>query len=286
MLKRLYIRLSSCKKIEKLNIIRKILISILFNLNFRKVYLKLKGIRNKYEGKRCFIFGNGPSLNKMDLELFKDEYTWGSNRCYLLYDRVSWKHNFFISVDTRVLPDIAEDVNNLVEELPETTFFFPFHFFREAVIKDAENICFYNEIGVRAGSVYSVSLNVPVWVSSVCTVTIAAIQMAIHLGFKEIYLVGCDTSYSIPKTVEYENDDPELIISTEDDDPNHFCPEYFGKQYKWHDPHVENMLAHYEQVRKICDEHNIKIFNATVGGNLEVFERANYLDVLKSAHSN
>jgi hypothetical protein len=277
MLKKIYKRILSFETREKFYIRRKKILNLLLKLTPIRGYFRLRKIRNKYKGKRCFIFGNGPSLNKMDLELFKNEYTWGSNRCYLLYDKISWKHNFFISVDTRVLPDISDEVNDLVKKLPETTFFFPFRFYKDSVIKSFENIYFYNEIDTLD---YSMSLDAASWVSSVCTVTIAAIQMAVYLGFEEIYLVGCDTSYTIPPTVKYENNDPFLIISTKDDDPNHFDSKYFGAQSKWHDPHVDRMIAHYKHVKEICDKNKIKIFNATVGGNLEVFTRVNYLDIL------
>ena len=37
-----------------------------------KKFLEIKG---KYKGKRIFILGNGPSLNKMPLYLLKNEYT-------------------------------------------------------------------------------------------------------------------------------------------------------------------------------------------------------------------
>jgi hypothetical protein len=113
------------------------------------------------------------------------------------------------------------------------------------------------------------------------TVTISMIQLAVYLGFNPIYLVGCDTSYTVPKTVISEDDQQEYLVSTRNDDPNHFHPAYFGVGKKWHQPHVERMIAHYEQVKMACDTLGVNIYNATLGGNLEVFPRVDYRSVIQ-----
>ena len=46
---------------------------------------KLRKLKNKYKGKRCFIMGNGPSLKAEDLELLKDEYCFGQNKIYKIF---------------------------------------------------------------------------------------------------------------------------------------------------------------------------------------------------------
>jgi len=51
---------------------------------------------------------------------------------------------------------------------------------------------------------------------------------------------------------------------------------YFGKGKKWHDPKVERVALNYEYAKKIYEEDGRKIYNATVGGKLELFERADY----------
>jgi hypothetical protein len=42
--------------------------------NYRSRLLQFK---NKYENEDCFIIGNGPSLNQMDLTVLKNYYTFG-----------------------------------------------------------------------------------------------------------------------------------------------------------------------------------------------------------------
>ena len=49
----------------------------------RTMRARLESLGGNYSGQRCFIMGNGPSLNKMDLNLFKGEFVWASNKAYL-----------------------------------------------------------------------------------------------------------------------------------------------------------------------------------------------------------
>ena len=243
---------------------------------------RLEKFRGAYAGQRCFIMGNGPSLNQMNLELFKDEIVWGSNRCYLLFDRISWRPKFYVAVDKRVVPDNADEINALSMQLPDTHFFYPVLFRYDKVLRPADNAYWYNEVSLDEDNLpYSMfSTNIPELVYSVRTVTVAMLQIAVYLGFNPIYLIGCDTSYTVPKTIQYENGNPDLLVSTSAD-VNHFDSSYFGKNKKWHEPHVDRMIFHYEQSKKVCDELGVKVYNATVGGNLEVFPRVNYEDLFK-----
>lgn len=247
-----------------------------------KVKRRLAGLKGAYTGHRCFIMGNGPSLNKMDLRLFSDEYVWGSNRCYLLFERIQWRPAFFVSVDTRVLPDIADDVNRLMHSLPRTRFFFPVAFRREGHLEWKPNVYWYNEVMPEdvTNPAEMFSFDVTVRVSAVRTVTVAALQLAVHLGFNPIYLIGCDTSYTVPSSVKCEGAGKDNLVSEADDDCNHFDPRYFGKGRKWHEPHADRMLAHYRLTQDVCMPRGIRIYNATVGGQLEVFPRVDYREVL------
>jgi hypothetical protein len=245
----------------------------------RTLAKRLESLQGGFKGRRCFIMGNGPSLNRTNLDLLEGEYVWGTNRCYLLFDRIRWRPSFFVSVDTRVVPDIASEVNLLPPRLPQTTFFFPHHFRAEWILRSAPNVYWYREVlSDESNLPYGMfTQDASKWVSSVKTVTIAALQLAVYLGFDPIYLIGCDTSYSISSTVKKEGLNLEKFTSTKDDDPNHFDPQYFGKGRKWHPPRVDRMLFHFEQARSVCESMGVEVFNATVGGHLEVFPRVDYL---------
>ncbi len=253
----------------------------LIEQNVRQASTRLKKLQGYYRGKRCFIMGNGPSLNQMDLDLFKNDFVWASNKCYLLFNRVSWKPSFYVAVDKRVVPDISEKINKMILDLHNTVFFFPVQFRVKNRLPSASNVYWYREVASHSyiSSPEMFTVDASKWVSGVMTVTIAALQLAVYLGFDPIYLIGCDTSYSIPDSVKIENDNQNLLVSSENDDPNHFDPGYFGKGSNWHAPHTQEMISHYIKAKKICDGLGVNVYNATVGGKLDIFPRVNYKDL-------
>ena len=252
--------------------------------NIRDIKNRLVSLKGTYSGNRCFIMGNGPSLNKMDLSLLSTDYVWGFNRCYLLFDKIQWRPSFYISVDTRVTPDNAEEINDKILSLSETMSFFPKKFQIDGLFKSSPNIYWYHEKKLQYNKLpYGhFSPDASRYVRSVRTVTIAGIQLATYLGFNPIYLIGCDTDYKIPNEVRFEDEKKNNIISLKDSDTNHFSSDYFGKGKKYHQPYPEKMIFSYMQVKKLCDEKGVKVYNATVGGKLEVFPRVDYKQLFKS----
>lgn len=240
---------------------------------------RIQNLKGTYAGQRCFIMGNGPSLNKTKLELLKNEFVWGFNKIYLLFDKITWRPNFYVTNDQRLTRHISKEIDSLIGQLPDSVFFFPDHFLSNEVNNKNENIYWYHEIpwGNKGSSNPTLFSRDPSKsIVNTATVTIAGLQLAAYLGFNPIYLVGCDTSYVIPTTVEFENGNPEMLTSTADDDPNHFAPGYSGKGDKWSAPNVSLMIAQYTDARRALEESNIKVYNATVGGHLEVFPRIDF----------
>lgn len=245
----------------------------------RNMNSRLLSLKGAYKGERCIIMGNGPSLNKMDLSLLENEIVWGSNRCYLLYDQIAWRPRFYTAVDVRVVPDIANEINQrVVADMNTICFFSTKH---KNIIQNKRNVYWFDiypankETNLPFG-VFSQdpSSGIP---SYIATVTVVMLQLAVYLGFNPIYLIGCDTSYVIPKSAYRDGSDG--LISIADDDVNHFSKSYFGKGAKWHDPHVDRMHWHYAQSKRACDELGVDVYNATVGGELEAFPRVNFSEL-------
>ena len=60
---------------------------------------KLESLRGKYNDKRCFIIGNGPSLNKMNLDNLKNEITIGVNGIYKEFSKLGYSTKFLLMED-------------------------------------------------------------------------------------------------------------------------------------------------------------------------------------------
>ena len=239
---------------------------------YRSNKKKIKTLKNKYKNKRCFIIGNGPSLNKIDLNLLKDEFTFGVNSIFYKYDEIGFKPYFYTVEDEEVMKENKKRISTFIcnynffpshykkhlSNNPNTYFFNLNRSFYEKKSKFFEIPQFSNDLSRRAYCGQSV--------------TIINLQIAYYLGFSEIYLIGMDFSY------QQRNDDVKIgnkIISG-GDDLNHFHKDYFGKGKIWHDPKLHNVLKSYKFAKLKFEEDNRKIFNSTEGGKLEVFERVDF----------
>ena len=240
---------------------------------------KLHSLRNRYFKKRCFIIGNGPSLNNTDLSKLANEYTFGLNKIYLLYDRIDWRPSFYTLLDWRIVLDIVPNIDKLEDSIK----FFPNRF--SGILPVDIATYWYTTRPVIDHINDQFRTNIVDGIPSKGTVTMTAIQIAFFLGFRQIYLIGVDAEYQIPTTVKQSGPDrfgtgvKLNLESTADDDPNHFDPSYFGKGAKWHDPNVDEMFRQYRNMRKGVEFHGGRIWNATVGGQLEVFDRVSFNDL-------
>ena len=232
---------------------------------------KWNGQKNKYKGKRAFLIGNGPSLNETPLYLLKNEFTLCFNRFYLLHERLNWYPYFYMCIDPEVLPNIADEIN---ENLPNYKMA-SFHAVHSSMINKADNVFKMHHII----KVPYFSKRLPFFGSG-GSVAYAGLQMLYYMGFSEIYLIGVDQNYVIHKTAKTTKGIK--IESQHDDDPNHFDPRYFGKGKRYHQPVLRTqlrMIRAFQRAQQIATQLNIKVKNAGVGGNLEVFERTDFADL-------
>jgi glycosyltransferase involved in cell wall biosynthesis/uncharacterized Rossmann fold enzyme len=260
----------------------------------------LSRFKNRHRGQRCFIMGNGPSLNQTDLSKLAGETVFACNAVHLLFDRIAWRPTFYASVDSRTTADRAADISRMLAQTPDMTAFFPatqqLHDGSGALLDTRrlvgvhDNAWFFNEVtNSQADLPHSMfSLDAGERVVMPYTVAITMMQLAAYMGFSDIYLVGCDTRYVVPSNVDQGGPTAGdgrglLLTSTADDDPNHFDPRYFGRGRRWHNPQVAKMIEHYGYARDALQGTGVSVYNATLGGDLEVFPRVEFDSLFQDA---
>lgn len=236
---------------------------------------KLKGI---YEGKRCFVIGNGPSLKIEDLEKLDTEYSFACNSIYALYNKTKWRPSFYCAIDSIFCREMMSDKNDMMR------------------LTDGCQMAFTSVLGEGiqhrddsdfANVYYMKNLSEnPIKFSTECseqvyyggTVAYTMLQLAVYMGFKEIYLIGIDFSFSVEHHMDgtitrnnIVNHMPE--VEREEERFQQAMYERLGEKYC---AKVDLQLAGYQTAKEYADTHGIKIFNATRGGKLEVFERVNF----------
>lgn len=228
---------------------------------------KINQYKNKYKGKRCFIVGNGPSLTLEDLELIKKEYTFGSNRIYSLFESTSWRPTFYVASDMDLIPAmvpfmptfspeirfIDKEAKNIVGHLDSVVLMNVHLDFFSPKKHTTTNISFSSDPSKRISVGY--------------TVTYICLQLAIYMGFSEIYLIGMDHTF----TYVIDSDDN---VFKNDGIKDHCFSD--TKEVIINPQYREGVEFAYALAREEAKKRGIKIYNATRGGSLQVFERASF----------
>jgi len=231
---------------------------------FRKVikpegYRKLKKLQNIHDNDRCFIIATGPSMSMDDLKKLNNEITFGMNSLCRAFDEIGWETTYFAIQDKSVYKKMYKDLG----KLSNTKLFVSDDNSDVSQIKcnlTQFPLNIYNHKTVTDEFIYKFSDSICDEISSGFTIAYSALQIAIYMGFKEIYLLGCDCNYVDDKEKRH-------FIET-----GHYDPTYKTIGNK--------MIDAYKVAKQHADTHNIKIYNATRGGKLEVFERVDLDNVL------
>ena len=237
----------------------------------------IKKFQGKFQGKRCFIIGSAPSLSLSDLEQLKDEYTFASNKIFTVFDQTAWRPTFYVVSDSDITPEMYKHSAKFDSQIQAK--FFPVNF-KDGCDGENPNALFYNYIGCdTTGRIPpAFSDDMTKYLVEGYSVAYVAMQIAVYLGFTEIYLLGLDFSWPIYKDCAgniYENGQAKHRFYED----NHEADEISI-------PNVELMESAYKQARRYGEIHNIKICNATRGGKLEVFERVNFDDLFSVEREN
>lgn len=222
----------------------------------------IQDLEGKHSGERCVIIGNGPSLNKTNLELLRHETTFGLNRIYLMFDKLGFATTYHAVVNQLVVEQCAEDFNRLPAPLFTTL---P----SRKYLANRDDTYYLNKL---VGPRFSRDLSHGIWEGA--TVTYVAMQVAYYMGFNEVVLVGVDHNF-VSKGPAHKK------VESEGADPNHFDPNYFGKGFKWQLPDLETSEIAYAYARDAFQARGGRIVDATVDGKLQIFPKAALEDVLK-----
>lgn len=230
--------------------------------------------KNKYLGKRCFIIGLGPSLQIKDLEALGNnkEYSFSVNRIYELYEKTSWRPDFYyISDKTAATEETRVNIEKMIQNnesevfysrhsfsnMPEDAIpcrildiYTPLHNTKSKILKKLDKSCKF-------------SMDASDYIHDGMSCVLAVIQLAYFMGFREIYLLGCDCG---------SKEGREYGEGLKRRDKN-----YYEKK------DVDMLLEDYKSLADDIKKKkvDINIYNATRGGILEEFERVNIDELLK-----
>lgn len=226
--------------------------------------LRLTQFKDIHRGKGCFLIGNGPSLNKMDLRPLTDYYSFGLNKIYLIFDKVKLNLSYHVAINPLVIEQSLEQFRSL--GCPSFLSYKPA---RQA--KDmADNFYYIKTLQTEPASFQT---EITKGVDEGSTVTYAALQVAFYMGFERVFLIGVDHNFKV-------SGNPHEQQFLTEKDSNHFDSRYFQNQ-EWQLPDLEGSEISYKIADFIFNRNRRKILDATVDGKLQVFNKISFKEALE-----
>lgn len=218
----------------------------------KEKFAYLNEYKDIYRGCRCFIIGNGPSLKIEDLDCLyhNKEISFGCNGIFNMFAYTKWRPNYYCIGDGIVY---LKNKDSLPKNIP---------MFIRYMLSELKNnrmaIC-YSARGANETGNAKFSDDLVEGVYGGRSVTYDMLQIAAYMGFDKIYLLGVDFTSN---GHFYKNIlEDKLVVSSS-------C-------------NMTRLEECYRAAENYSQLHNFRIYNATRGGALEVFERIDFDSLFK-----
>jgi hypothetical protein len=234
------------------------------------IFLKNTTHNMKYSLKVCAAnttnhqICKGPSLRKVNLDALGDTNViyFGLNKLIPIFDETPLRLNYMLASNSLVIEQNLEFFHST--NIPVFL-----NSVEHRVVKNSENVTFFNLTPIPQKFARDCSISL----FRGYTVTYVTWQLAFHMGFGKVALIGCDH--------HFVTDGPaNKTVNAGETDPNHFHPKYFADGVKWDLPDLLGSEHHYDLADKMYRHFGRRIYNCTEGGNLEIFERKELADFL------
>ena len=230
------------------------------------------------------IVGNGPSLMNTPLN-FKFP-SFAMNRISMLYKETTWRPDYFLCTTTNIADSgwRADIMQSLDLQIP--------CFVWEDLLKNIPDH-YTNIVPVKCafGDVVTNEPSLSLWcenpldspVSKFGTSLLVAVQLAVFMGYSNIYLVGCDLNFSEPplkirvvrKLIYVLNKftaGQGFTLDVNFNDANHFSPSYGTPGFKAKTLN-ENMQCAHDIIKLASSKYNFSVFNCSLSDGLKTYER-------------
>lgn len=250
----------------------------------KKVHIVLKensDLMNIHKGGRCFILGSGKSIARQDLSFLKNEISFSLNLFYLHDDYDLFKPRYHVFSGMANHPDVSLEkgleIYREIEKKIRSEILFLNYKDLPFVTKNNlfnNNVVRYVQYTKPIETIHKYGINMDYPIYKVYNVAMVAMQIAFYMGFKEIYLLGLDHDWVIRKAQNNYNEhfyNP-LKSIVDRGEPLGWKVEDLESQF-W----LSMVLwRQYKELKKYADQKEVKIFNATEGGILDIFSRVKY----------
>lgn len=257
-----------------------------------KLLYSNKQFYHTYQGERCFIFGNGPSLKKVDFSLFADEYTFTVNQLPRNPEFPKLHTNFHMWSDQRFFdlkPDRPEDMElletmkmvNTVDNKPVVFYKYPAKdMVRQFHLDEILDIHYYEQDWYYISSKHYVDMTK--FTPAFSTVVHYAICLAVYMGFTKIYLLGCDCTGIVSVIDSYMKYADKSLYNYKISENEKKRMERVQAQTSVKDELVSTirLFDDYQRIYDYCAAQGVELYNATDTTLLDTVPKIKLSEVL------
>lgn len=222
---------------------------------------KIEALKDKYKGKRCFIVATGPSLTYEDLACLNkhQEFCISMNSIYTCFSETQWRPDCYTVLDADGVL-LWQDQYSKMKDIPYKFIADSQPYFDYTQLDDSWYVyhSILDDYSIR-NMLFSDDFSSKVYNGA--TVVYVCIQLAVYLGFQEIYLLGVDYNYQKGKK-------------------NHFTkqvePDEMFDGMNQQDRIQGISYVAFQKANEYALEHHIKICNASRKTCLDVFEQIDF----------
>ena len=203
----------------------------------------------------------------------KGEFCFGTNRIFYMFDKVDWRPDIYMCSDNDILFQEISTIKTLAlkykfvnlsakkygcDPNDNLNYFFLYGPFRINKKLDVQT---------------EVSRDVSKYFAKTRTITCSCIELAFYMGFQEIYLLGVDHNYAV---TQYS--DGRIV---KDDTVKNYFEGMNGDEAIAIHP-IDKATECYQVCQNYALQNGIRIYNATGGSKLKVFEQKNLEELFSS----
>lgn len=237
---------------------------------------RIDDLAGRHRGRRAFVLGNGPSLKVADLDLLQDEITFASNKIYLAFEQTPWRPTYFSVIDVLVARNNRDLIRHLdLDHLHSVKV--------QPALGKADDFLYFDTlpqlpvVGPHPG--FSRDLRAGFFGGR--TVIYLQLQLAFFMGIREVYLLGVDFSFDVPKgSVTGQTSELGEAVIASQGEVNHFHPDYRKPGETWTMPKLDDQKRAFRCAREAFEGAGGKLINASRKTALDVLPVADLDEVL------
>jgi hypothetical protein len=239
--------------------------------------------REIHKGRRAFVIGNGPSLNRQNLSLLKHELTFTCNSFFLHPILAEWQPTYHALMEATLFDGTVERglwFEQIRHKMPQTTFFVP-AIWKKAIeekhlLADERThyIGFSGHMNMRLTSV-DIAGPVPGGESTV----LLSLLLALYMGCDPIYLLGMDHDWLTTRNMDTHF----YPLDTQFYNGCRLGTDLSKIPYDSDALSIQRLWAGHRNLKAFGEARGVRIQNATDEGFLDVFERVTFDSLFEGA---